>query len=158
MRTQKLLQGSKIRGMKPLAITGSAALLEELSPFVPDDYINSLFACKARRGRRQAFSPAQLYRVALLVLLTPAHSFNLLVELLPENKAWRSFAHLRNRKSVPDAKMLHGFRERMGVMQLRRVNNHLLQPLIEGLSYFPKTLALIDATDLPAATSAYKKR
>ena len=144
--------------MKPLAITGSAALLEELSPYVPDDFINSLFAGKRGRGMPREFSPAQLYRVALLALLTPAHSFNLLVHLLPENKAWRSFARLRNRWSVPDAKMLHDFRDRIGVIKLRQINRHLLQPLLEGLSYFSKTVGLIDATDLPAATSAYKKR
>lgn len=143
--------------MNTLAITGSAALLEELSPFVPDDFINTLFAGKSRRGRPRGFSSAQLYRVALLALLTPAHSFNLLVQLLPENKSWRSFARLRNQWSVPDAKMLHGFRSRMGVAQLREINRHLLQPLLEGLGHFPKSVALMDATDLPAATSAYKK-
>lgn len=144
--------------MKPLAITGSVALLEELSPFVPDDFINALFASKRERGRPRGFSPAQLYRVALLAVLTPAHSFNLLIELLPENKSWRSFAHLRNRWAVPDAKMLHGFRNEVGVIKLRQINNHLLQPLLEGVSSFPKSIALIDSTDLPAATSAYKKR
>src|SRR5438309_2161595 len=130
--------------MKPLAITGSAALLEELSPFVPDDFINALFASESRRGRPWGFSPAQLYRVSLLALLTPAHSFNLLVELLPENKSWRSFARLRNRWAIPDAKMLHGFRDRLGVMRLRQINRHLLQPLLEGLAGYPKSLALID--------------
>jgi hypothetical protein len=144
--------------MKPLAITGSAALLEELSPFVPDDFINTLFAAESRRGRPREFSPAQLYRVALLALLTPAHSLNLLVQLLPENKAWRSFARLRNQWAIPDAKMLHKFRARMGVAQLRQINQHLLPPLLAGLDRFPKSVALIDATDLPAATSAYKKR
>lgn len=143
--------------MKPLAITGSAALLHELSPFVPDDFINALFADESRRGRPRGFSPAQLYRAALLALLTPTHSFNLLVELLPENKAWRAFAHLRNRGAIPSAKMLHDFRDRMGVQKLRQINRHLLQPLLEGLARFPKSVALIDATDLPAATSAYKK-
>lgn len=143
--------------MKPFAITGSAALLETLSPFVPDDFINSLFAEQSRRGRPREFSPAQLYRVTLLALLTPAHSFNLLVELLPENKSWRSFARLRNRWTIPDAKMLHGFRDRLGVVKLRQINRHLLQPLLTGLANFPKSVALIDSTDLPAATSAYKK-
>lgn len=145
-------------GMKPLAITGSAALLEELSSFVPDDFINSLFVAKSRRGRPREFSPAQLYRVSLLGLLTPAHTFNLLVELLAEHKLWRSFARLRNRWAIPDPKMLHGFREQIGVGGLRRINELLLEPLLEGLARFPQSVALMDATDLPAATSAYKKR
>jgi hypothetical protein len=145
-------------GMKPLSITGSIALLEELSPFVPDEFINTLFTAHGRRGRPRGFSPAQLYRVTLLALLTPAHSFNLLVELLQENKSWRSFARLRNRWAVPDAKMLHEFRGQMGVTRLRQINAHLLKPLLEGLDRFPKSVALIDSTDLPAATSAFKKR
>lgn len=143
--------------MKSLAITGSAALLEELSPFIPDDFINSLFHKPGRRGQPLKFSPAQLYRATLLVLLTPAHSFNLLVALLPENKAWRTFARLRNQWNIPDAKMLHQFRDRLGVTRLRQINQHLLQPLLTGLDYFPKSVAIIDATDLPAATHAFKK-
>ena len=133
-------------------------MLGELSPFVPDDFINGCFKAEGRLGRPREFSPAQLFRAALLTLLTPAHSFNLVVELLPENKAWRSFARLRNRWAVPDAKMLHEFRRRMGVMQLRQVNQYLLKPLLDRLDGFPKSVALIDATDLPAATSAFKKR
>lgn len=144
--------------MKTLSITGSGALLEELSPFVPDEFVNLLFRTESRRGRPREFSAAQLYRVLLLALLTPAHSFNLVVELLPENKTWRSFARLRSRWAIPDAKMLHEFRHRMGVMRLRQVNQYLLKPLLEGLDRFPKSVALIDAADLPAATSAFKKR
>lgn len=143
--------------MNPLAITGSAALLGELSPFIPDELINSLLAGTRSRGRPREFSAAQLYRVSLLALLTPAHSFNLLVHLLPENKHWRSFAHLRNKRTVPDAKMLHNFRDRMGVRALRQINEHLLRPLLDSLDAVAKTVALIDATDLPAATSAFKK-
>ena len=143
--------------MKSLAITGSGALLEELSPFVPDDLINNLFSGKRGRGRPREFSAAQLYRVSLLALLSPAHSFNLLIHLLAENKTWRSFAYLRNSRALPDAKMLHNFRDRMGVSALRQINQHLLRPLLDALDLFPKSVALIDATDLPAATSAFKK-
>jgi len=98
-----------------------------------------------------------MFRVMLLPLLTPAHSFNLVTELLPEHRSWRSFAHLRNRRELPDVRMLHDFRRRLELTQLRRLNEHLLQPLIEGTSGFAKTVAVIDSTDLPAATNAYKK-
>jgi hypothetical protein len=143
--------------MKQLPPTGTAALLEVISPYIPDDLINSLFAEKTGRGRPSLFSPAQLFRVNLLALLTPAHSFNLVVTLLAENRAWRDFARLRNRRVVPDAKMLHQFRQRLDLNKLRCVNRHLLRPLLEGCSVFAKTVGLIDATDLPAATNAYKK-
>src|SRR6266446_5572713 len=143
--------------MKQLPPTGTAALLEVISPYIPDDLINSLLAEKSRRGRPSLFSAAQLFRVNLLALLTPAHSFNLVATLLAEHRPWRDFARLRNRRVVPDAKMLHEFRQRLDLNKLRYVNRHLLTPMLEGCSEFAKTVSLIDATDLPAATNAYKK-
>lgn len=143
--------------MKHLPPTGTAALLERLSPYIPDDLINSLFIEKAGPGRRALLSPAQLFRVNLLALLTPVHSFNLLVDLLGEHRPWRRFARLRNRHAVPGVRMLHEFRARLDLSKLRRINQYLLQPLIEGTDRFAKTVALIDSTDLPAATNAYKK-
>lgn len=143
--------------MSELPKTGSSALLERLSAYVPDDLINSLVGQPTGRGRRPRFSAAQLFRVSLLALLTPVHSFNLLVDLLPENRSWRAFARLRNRFSVPDVRMLHEFRVRLELNHLRSVNEYLLRPLLEGTDGFAKTVALIDSTDLPAATNAYKK-
>ena len=143
--------------MKQLPPTGTAALLEVISPYIPDDLINSLWAEKSRRGRPSLFSAAQLFRVNLLALLTPAHSFNLVATLLAEHRPWRDFARLRNRRVLPDAKMLHEFRQRLDLNKLRYVNRHLLTPMLEGCSEFAKTVSLIDATDLPAATNAYKK-
>lgn len=143
--------------MNQLPMTGTSDLLERLSPYIPDDLINSLFVNASGPGRRRRFSAAQLFRVSLLVLLTPVHSFNLLLELLPEQRSWRSFARLRNRFSVPDVRMLHEFRAGLDLWNLRLVNQHLLGPLLQEASKFPKTLALIDSTDLPASTNGYKK-
>jgi hypothetical protein len=143
--------------MNQLPKTGSAALLDRLSPHIPDDLINCLFTPKSGPGRRSSFSAAQLFRVTLLALLTPVHSFNLLVELLPEQRSWRIFARLRNRYEVPDVRMLHEFRARFELSKLRGVNKYLLQPLLKATASFPKTISLIDSTDLPAATNAYKK-
>lgn len=143
--------------MKQLPRTGTAGLLERLSAHVPDDLINTLFSQRSGPGRRGLFSAAQLFRVNLLALLTPAHSFNLLVELLAEHRSWRSFARLRNRLCVPDVRMLNEFRHRLDLTKLRQVNEYLLRPLMEGTTVLPKTVALIDSTDLPAATNAYKK-
>jgi hypothetical protein len=143
--------------MNDLPPTGTAALLERLSPYIPDELINSLLAHPRGPGRPELFSGAQLFRVLLLALLTPVHSFNLLVRLLPEHRPWRDFAHLRNRQAVPSARILHEFRARLDLTQLRRVNEHLLQPLLAGTQSLPKTVCLIDSTDLPASTNAYKK-
>jgi hypothetical protein len=141
----------------PLAVTGTSALLEQLSPFIPDEFLEEICGTCRRPGPRSLYGPAQLYRVHLLALLTSVGSFNLLVELLKENRSWRRFARLAHRHRVPDAKMLHQFREAIGVSGLRRINTWLLARLLESCVPSRKTVAIIDSTDLPAATNAYKK-
>src|SRR5580658_5623371 len=144
--------------MKSLPQTGTAALLETLSPYLDDDVMNDLFPRRRGRGRRRLFSAAQLFRVLLLNLVTPVHSFNLLVQLLAENRSWRGFAHLRNQRTLPDAKMLHLFRDRLDLSKLRAINHHLLAPILAGLDPTGKSVAIMDATDLSAATNSFKKR
>jgi hypothetical protein len=141
-----------------LPITGCADLLETLSPFVPDDHLNELLPRHRGAGRRNDCSAAQLYRVLLLLLLTPARSSNLLCWLLPEQRAWRKFAHLPNRQSVPGPRQLHEFRSRLTVGVLREVNERLLQRVLEGWPQEQLGVALMDATDLPAATNEYTKK
>ena len=143
--------------MKRLPQTGTAALLEMLSPHLDDGFINDLFLRQPRQGRHASFSPAQLLRVQLLQLLTPAHSGNLLIKLLPENRGWRDFARLPNKRSLPDAKMLHQFRERLDLIKLRQINRQLLTTILADLDPARKTVAIIDATDLPASTNCFKK-
>ena len=143
--------------MKSLPQTGTAALLEALSPYLDNDFINDLFPRRRTQGRHCLFCPAQLLRVLLLGLLTPVHSFNLLVELLAENRSWRDFAFLPNKRVLPDAKMLHQFRDRLDLIKLRAINGHLLRPLLAGLDPAGKTVAIIDSTDLPAGTNPFKK-
>jgi len=139
-----------------LPLTGSAALLEILSDFVPDDHINVLLPRHRGQGRRSQWSAAQLYRSMLLLLLTPARSSNLLCQLLPEQKAWRHFARLPNRRVLPNPRQFHEFRDRLTPSVLRKINEVLLRDLIAALPEGPG-VALIDASDLPAATSAFKK-
>lgn len=143
--------------MAALPQTGTASLLEKLSPFMDDALINQWVPRPLGAGRPRAFSSAQLFRVLLLSLLTPAHSFNLLAKLLPENRAWRKFAHLPNLHSLPDPKMLHQFRDRLDLRILRAVNASLVRPLIAGLEASRLPLAIMDATDLPAAANSFKK-
>jgi hypothetical protein len=141
----------------PLPITGSAALLELLSPFVPDDQLNELLPRHRGAGRRGAWSAAQLYRVHLLLLLTPVRSSNLLCQLLPEQRAWRRFAHLPNRRCLPGIRQLHEFRGRLTPWLLRKINEQMVETLLAGRRLEQPGIGLIDATDLPAATSAFKK-
>jgi hypothetical protein len=142
----------------PLPTTGSPELLRCVSPYIPDDFINEQWPLAPTGGRRRNFSAAQLWRTHLLTLLTPAHAINWVLELLPSEPAWRQFAHLRHRTSVPDVRMMHEFRVRMGVTGLRRINVRLLEPLLASVFARQDTIALIDATDLPASCSGFKKR
>ena len=138
-------------------MTGTAQLLEQLSPYVPDVFINERWPCGATGGRRRAFSAAQLWRTHLLVLLTPAHSVNLLVSMLKEQSQWRRFGHLSHRERIPDVRMLHEFRNEVGVDGLRSINEHLLSAVVKPVLERPDSIAIIDATDLPAACSRFKK-
>ena len=139
-------------------MTGTEELLEHVSPQIPDDFINEHWPSGSTGGRHRAFSAAQLWRTHLLLLLSPAHSINLLVELLKEQRAWRCFAHLSHRERVPDVRMLHEFRARMGVSGLRTINQQLLKPLLEEVVDRSDSIAIIDATDLPASCTVFKKR
>lgn len=82
-----------------------------------------------------------------LSLLTPVHSVNLLVKLLPEQRARRKFAGLRRQTQVPGVRVLHEFRARAGGGGLRRINEHLLAPLLATYLWQPGSVGLIDATE-----------
>lgn len=140
-----------------LPTTGTVELLERLSDFIPDEFINTELAFRRCSGQRRSFVPAQLWRTHLLALLTSAHSFNAVVRLLPEQRAWRRFAHLPQRHHMPDVRMLHEFRLRAGVTGLRAINDYLVRRLLKLIPDHSQTVAIIDATDLPAATADKKK-
>ena len=101
-------------------------LLATLSVFVADEFINTCLQARSGRGRRHCFSAPELWRTHLLALLTSAHTFNALVRLLPEQRAWRRFAHLNHRFRTPDVRMLHEFRERAGGSVLRAIHDELV--------------------------------
>lgn len=138
--------------------TGSEQLLRLLSPFIPDQYLQEHWPQAATGGRRYSFSAAQLWRVHLLAFLTLVHSLNLLVRLLSEQRAWRQFAYLPHRHRLPGVRMLHEFRERVGVSGARQINERLLDSLLESMESSAPAVGLIDATDLQAACSGSKKK
>jgi hypothetical protein len=134
---------------------GTSRLRELLSPYAPDDFLAEVFPRHFTGGRRHALSAAQLWRTHLLAVLTSTHSLNLLVAQLPEQVAWRRFARLR--RTLPTARMLHEFRRSVGVSGLRAINQHLVGRLLRRQGVQPHAVALMDATDLPAACSGFKK-
>jgi hypothetical protein len=135
---------------------GTNRLLELVSPYAPDDFIAEICPRCFTGGRRHALSAAQLWRTHLLAVLTPTHSLNLLVTQLSEQAAWRRFARLR--RALPTARMLHEFRQTVGVDGLRAINHHLVGRLLRRTGLQPHAVALMDATDLPAACSGFKKK
>jgi hypothetical protein len=141
----------------PLPITGSGALLESLSPFVDDDQLNDLLPRHRGPGRRCEWSSAQLFWVLLLLHLTTARSSNLLCHLLPEQRGWRRFAHLPNRRFLPNVRQLHQFRARLTPAILRTINESMVEQLLKERPASHPGIGLIDSTDLPASTSAFKK-
>jgi hypothetical protein len=142
--------------MSALPPVGSAELLERLSPHVPDQFVADLIPRRKGCGRRADFSSAQLFRTLLLSVLTPMRSFDLLPDGLSQNRSWRRFASLSRQRQVPGPRILHEFRQKLSPLMLRAINAHLPMPLLDQLD--PRTtVALIDATDLPAATNPYKK-
>jgi len=141
-----------------LPLTGTAEFLTLVDPYIPDDFINQHWNRRPNRGPHRSLSAAQLWRVHLLAVLTPAHSFNQLVALLPEQRAWREFARLSRRHRGPDARMLNEFRARAGVTGLRAINDQLRLPMIEQAAGWSHAVALIDATDLPASCGGFKKK
>jgi hypothetical protein len=140
-----------------LPSVGTAALLERLTSFVPDDFINQHWPIPWRPGRRRRFSSAQLWRVHLLALLTGGRSFNAIQRSLSEQRVFRRFAHLPNERMIPDVRMLSEFRRQLGASGLRAINDHLSGQILLTALLRDKTVALIDATDLPASTRDKKK-
>src|SRR5579863_311928 len=108
---------------KRFPMTGTTGLLALVDPFIPDDFINEQWSARPARGPRRHFSAAQLWRIHLLTVLTPAHRLNQTLALLSEQRAWRAFARLAHRERIPDARMLHEFRAQAGVSGLRRIND-----------------------------------
>jgi hypothetical protein len=135
--------------------TGTHRLLDLLAPYVPDAFIDNLCPRQFTGGRRCALSAPQLWRGHLLLPLTSTHSLNLVVAQLPEQAAWRRFCRLR--RPQPGVRRLHEFRQRFGVSGLRQINQHLLERLLRRQGVQPQAVALLDATDLPAAWSGFKK-
>lgn len=138
-------------------MTGTSELLVQLSAHIPDEVIAAALPRHAGSGRRSDFSAAQLLRVTLLLLLTPVRSSNLLCELLAEQRGWRRFALLPSRLRVPTPRQLHEFRARLTPGVLRALNAHLLRTLFARWPTGEPGVALIDCTDLRAATNEYKK-
>jgi len=140
-----------------LPAVGTMALLERLTAFVPDDFINTKWPNPRQRGPRWHFSTAQLWRVHLLALLMGGRSFNSIQRSLSEQRPFRSFAHLRNERTIPGVRMLYECRQRLGVGGFRAINDHLSGQVLKMAALRETSVALIDATDLPANTRDKKK-
>jgi hypothetical protein len=136
--------------------TGSIGLLEAVSAHVPDEFITELCSRGKTGGRRYDLDAAQLWRVHLLAVLSSSHSLNLVITQLREQPAWRQFCRIR--RFLPGTRMLHEFRQQVGVSGLRRINQHLVSRLVSRQGVQANAVALMDATDLPASSDGFKKK
>ena len=93
--------------------TGTHRMLDLVSSYVPDAFIHDLCPRQITGGRRCVLSTPQLWRAHLLPLLTSTHSLNMVVIQLAEQPAWRRFCRLR--RQWPGVRMLHEFRQQIGV-------------------------------------------
>src|ERR1017187_3601198 len=135
---------------------GTSQLLELVSPYAPDDFIAEVCPRHFTGGRGAPLGGTQPWGTPFLAVLTSTHSLNLLVTQLSEQAAWRRFARLR--RTLPTARMLHEFRQTVGVAGLRAINHHLVGRLLRRTGLQPHAVALMDGTDLPAACSGFKKK
>ena len=71
-----------------LPLTGTARLLTVVDPYVPDEFINQHWNRRPCRGPHRTLSAAQLWRVHLLAVLTPTHSFNQLYSAARSGLKW----------------------------------------------------------------------
>ena len=136
--------------------TGTVGLLDAVSSYIPDDFITAVCPRGKTGGRRYDLDAAQLWRVHLLAVLSSSHSLNLVIDQLREQPTWRRFCGLR--RILPGARMLHEFRQQVGVDGLRQINQHLISRLVSGRGIQPHWVALMDATDLRAASDGFKKK
>ena len=105
-----------------LPATGTVAVLELLNPLVPDDFINQAWPHGRTAVDTKRTPPPTLSR-SLVESALAMQSLNLLVKMLPEQRAWRTFAGLCRQNRAPDVRMQHEFRARLGVAGLRRINS-----------------------------------
>jgi len=72
--------------------------------------------------------------------------------------SWRRFARLSNRHAIPDVWMLNQFRERARRERVAPDQRAALGTLLPKSAGQEVSVALIDATDLEAASSGHKKK
>lgn len=90
----------------------------------------------------------------LLELLSPYVSDDFIAEVCPQRGPGgrrHDLSAARLWRTLPTARMLHEFRGRVGVSGLRAINRHLVGRLARRQGVQPHAVALMDATDLPAA-------
>ena len=108
-------------------------------------------------GRRHALSAAQLWRTHLLTVLTSTHSLNLVVAQLPEQAGVAAFRPVAPRTALPLGCCM-SFGRQLAWMDCARSINIWWGDCCVGQGVQPHAVALMDATDLPAACSGFKKK
>jgi len=118
-----------------LPATGTAKLLETLSPYVPDAFINQLLPGNRRQGRRHYFNAA---------------SFGGCI-------CWRRFGFFGTGIVLPMCACSVSFAPMRAWLLCGGSMSSWFRRLLRFLPAGGQTVAIIDATDLPASTADKKK-
>ena len=136
--------------------TGTAQFLTLVDPFVPDDFINQHWNHRPSRGPHRSI--ALHNSVASTCWPAIAGAFIEPCSSCYRNNGPGASSPACPIHSGPDVRMLHEFRARSGVSGFRAINHQLRLPWIERAAGWSRAVALIDATDLPAACGGFKKK
>lgn len=138
----------------------SDPFLEEISRFIPDGAIDTLFprGFSKQRGPQNIFKTSQLFRVHLLTMLKQIPSFNKLCRELKIQRSWRDFCGLKNKYKVPNVWILSQFRRKFGDSGLIRINELLFLILSKVLKFPRLLIAVPDSTGLEAACYGFRKK
>ena len=134
--------------------------LRRISKVLPDRWLDERWPqhSSKRQGRWKALRTSQFIRVHFLTLIKGLGSFNKVCRELEYNIDFRRFCRLRATDPTPNAKLLNSFRKSFGLKGW--VSLHI--EVLEILScLYPPTqpgIALVDATDLPAAVNRSGKK
>jgi hypothetical protein len=134
--------------------------LEKISPHLPDEEINLLFAFRKfdTQGRRRKFKTNQLYRLHILAMIKGIPSFNKLCQELRTRRSFRDFCFFKNKKSTPPKRMLSEFRNHLKSTGFEKIAGLMTANFLNMFSLPDLRVAIPDATDMPARCSGFAKK
>ena len=136
------------------------AILERISPHIPDEEINFLFPFRRfhTQGRRRMFKASQLYRAHIVTMLKGISSFNNLCTELKTRRSFRDFCLFKSKKFIPSKRMLSEFREHLKPCGFEKIAQLITANFLSVIPLPVTKVGIPDATDMPANCSGFAKK